>query len=166
MTKNTPVLTPRMNVPQVVGAEAMVALQAVGKIGTIDGTPSRVVALAQIRASQINGCSVCVAGSSRLLKDLGETDDRIFAISAWRDSPYFTEAERAALALSEAMTRLSDRSDPVPDAVWQEAARHFPAAELAALVMGVAVINLYNRINVTTRQVGAHWEPKGGASAK
>ena len=78
-------------------------------------------------------------------------------MSAWRDAPYFTDAERAALALSEAVTRLSDRSDPVPDEIWNEAARRYDENGLAALTLWIAVTNLWNRLNVTTRQVAGEW---------
>src|SRR5215216_8036086 len=81
--------------------------------------------LVHLRASQINGCSVCVDMHSRELKQAGESDARIFAVAAWRDAPYFTDAERAALSLTEAVTRLSDRADAVPDDVWDEVARHY-----------------------------------------
>jgi alkylhydroperoxidase family enzyme len=81
----------------------------------------------------------------------------LFAVAGWRDAPYFTEAERAALALTEAATRLSDRSDPVPDQVWEEAARHYDEQALAALVIAIATINVWNRLNVVTRQVAGEW---------
>jgi AhpD family alkylhydroperoxidase len=106
-----------------------------------------------LRASQINGCSVCVDLHSRSLKKLGEKDTRILAIGAWREAPYYTDAERAALALTEAVSRLSDRSDPVPDEVWREAARHYDEPQLAALVLSIGMINLWNRLNAATRQV-------------
>ncbi len=89
--------------------------------------------MVHLRASQINGCSVCVDMHARELKQAGESDDRIFAVAAWRDTPYFTDAERAALALTEAVTRLSDRADPVPDAIFNEAAKHFDEKAMAAL---------------------------------
>ena len=110
-----------------------------------------------LRASQINGCSVCVDMHARTLKRSDETDERMFAVAAWRDAPYFTDAERAALALTEAATRISDRADPVPDAIWEEAARHYDEPELGILVLNIALINFFNRLNVITRQVAGEW---------
>jgi AhpD family alkylhydroperoxidase len=112
-----------------------------------------------LRASQINGCSVCVDGHPRIARKLGETDERLFAVAAWRDAPYFTAAERAALALAEAVTRLDDRPDPVPDEVWDEAARHYDETALAGLVLAIAGINVWNRLNVATRQPAGEWKP-------
>ena len=115
--------------------------------------------LVHLRASQINGCSVCVDMHSRELKQAGEADERIFAVAAWWDAPYFTDAERAALALAEAVTRLSDRADPVPDEIWNDAARHYDESALAALIVSIALINVWNRFNATIRQVaGAAWK--------
>jgi alkylhydroperoxidase family enzyme len=80
-------------------------------------------------------------------------------VAAWRDAPYFTDAERAALALAEAVTRLSDRVAPVPDAIWDEAARHYDEPALAALIIAIATVNVWNHLNAATRQVaGARWE--------
>jgi AhpD family alkylhydroperoxidase len=110
-----------------------------------------------LRASQINGCGVCVDMHPRMMKRIGETDERLHAVAAWRDTPYFTDAERAALALTEAATRLSDRDDAVPDAVWAEAARHYDETALAALTLAIATINVWNRLNVMTRQVAGEW---------
>jgi AhpD family alkylhydroperoxidase len=114
--------------------------------------------LVHLRVSQINGCSLCVEGGARHAKKGGETDERLFAVAAWRDAPYFSEGERAALALAESVTRLSDRTDPVPDEIWDEAARHFEEPELAALILAISLTNVWNRLNVTTRQ------PAGSAS--
>jgi alkylhydroperoxidase family enzyme len=91
------------------------------------------------------------------LKKAGETDERLFSVAAWREAPYFTDAERAALALTEAATRLSDRADPVPDEIWDEAARYYDESALAALIIAIANINVWNRLNVTTRQVAGEW---------
>jgi AhpD family alkylhydroperoxidase len=156
-----------MKNPAMIVPEAMAPLQALGQLlGQFQGPAARALSLAMLRASQLNGCALCLDGSCMMLKKFGETDERLFAVSAWRESPRFTVPERAALALAEAMTRLSDRSDPVPDAVWDEVARHFQERELAFLVLGIATQNLYNRINVTTRQVAADWGDIDPESAK
>ena len=147
----------RMNHPIFVLPDAMQALQALAKSSKHAGVPEKTLLHAHLRASQINGCSVCVDMHARELKQAGESDERLFAVAAWRDAPYFTEAERAALALTEAVTRLSDRPDPVPDEVWQEAARHYDEAALAALLLTIAQINVWNRLNVSTRQVAGAW---------
>jgi alkylhydroperoxidase family enzyme len=88
-----------------------------------------------------------------------ETDERLFAVAAWRDSPYFTDAERAAFALTEAVIRLSDRTDPVPDETWNEAAKHYDEPTLAMLLIAIANINVWNRLNVATRQPARVWKP-------
>jgi AhpD family alkylhydroperoxidase len=142
-----------MKNPAMIFPDALQAILALGKSVEKGGAPLRTLELIRLRASQINGCSVCVDMHARDLKKAGETDERIFAVAAWRDAPYFTDAERAALALTEAATRLSDRADPVPDEIWAEAARHYDEQALAALVLNIALINLWNRINVTTREV-------------
>ena len=85
-------------------------------------------------------------------KQKGESDERLFAVAAWREAPYFTDAERAALALTEAVTRLADRSDPVSDAVWEEAAKYFDEREMASILLWIATTNLFNHLNVPTRQ--------------
>jgi AhpD family alkylhydroperoxidase len=147
----------RMKNPAMIVPDAMQALQALGRSAENSGLPSRTLGLVQLRASQINGCSVCVDMHPRLLKKTGETEERLFAVAAWRDAPYFTDAERAALALTEAATRLSDRADPVPDEIWDEAARHYDEQTLAVLIIAIATINVWNRLNVTTRQVAGEW---------
>lgn len=158
MTTSTVTPKSRLKNPAAIIPEAMAPLQALGQLlGQLKGEPARALSLAMLRASELNGCALCLDASCWLLKSSGETDERLLAVSAWRESTRFTAPERAALALAEAMTRLSDRSDPVPDAVWDEAARHFQERELAFLVLGIATQNLYNRINVTTRQVAADW---------
>ena len=143
----------RMNNPAMILPDAMKALHALGMSAEKSGVPARTIGLVQLRASQINGCSVCVDMHARDLKRAGETDERLFAVAAWRDAPYFTDAERAALALTETITRLADRADPVPDEIWDEAARHYNEPALAALIIAIVTINAWNRLNVTTRQV-------------
>jgi AhpD family alkylhydroperoxidase len=128
------------------------ALMALSKSAKHGGLPAETATLVHLRASQINGCSFCAEMHSRELAATGCADERIFTVAAWRDTTYFTEAERAALALTEAVTRLSDRPDPVPDEVWDEAARHYDEAPLASLLIEIAAINVWNRLNVATRQ--------------
>jgi AhpD family alkylhydroperoxidase len=147
----------RMTQPAMVIPDALTALLAVSRSAKDRGVPTQTVILVHLRASQINGCSWCVDMHSRELKHAGASDERIWAVGAWRESQCFSDAERAALALTEAATRLSDRSDPVPDDIWDEAARHYDEEALAALVIEIAAINAWNRLNVTTRQpAGQH----------
>jgi len=148
----------RMTNPAFAVPDAMSALNALSKATNRCGVPKATLDLVHLRSSQINGCSVCVDMHARDLRTSGESDERIFGVAAWRETPYYNDAERAALALSEAVTRLSDRIDPVPDAVWEEAARHYDESQLGALVMSIAHVNLWNRLNAATRQVaGAAW---------
>ena len=147
----------RMSNPVMIVPDAMQALFALDTATENEDVPYVTRKLVHLRASQINGCSVCVDMHARELKKAGERDARVFAVAAWREAPYFTEAERAALALTEAVTRLSDRSDPVPDQVWDEAARHYDEPALAALIIQIALINVWNRLNAATRQVAGEW---------
>ena len=152
----------RMSNPVMIVPEAMKALQALGASAEKGGAvPARTIGLVQLRASQINGCGICCDMHPRMMKKAGETDERLFAVAAWRDTPYFDDAERAALALTEAVTRLSDRADPVPDEVWEDAARHYDERGLASLLIAIATINVWNRLNAATRQVvgSVQWEP-------
>jgi AhpD family alkylhydroperoxidase len=145
-----------MKSPVMILPNSMDALLALGAAAE-KGLPAKTAKIVELRASQINGCSFCVDMHARELKMMGETDERLFAVAAWRDAPYFTDAERAALALAENVTRLSDRADPVPDEIWSEAARHYDERALASLILCIAVINVWNRLNVTTRQVAGEW---------
>jgi AhpD family alkylhydroperoxidase len=136
---------------------AMQALLKLDKSTKQSGVSETMHELLKLRAGQINGCSGCVDLHSRELRALGESDERIVMVSAWRESTYFTDAERAALALTEAVTRIADRPEPVSDEVWDEAARHYDEAQLGALVLSIAAINAWNRINVATGQVTGEW---------
>lgn len=146
----------RMKSPGVIIPDAMSAIRALNEAVQQGGVPQRTLDLVHLRASQINGCSVCLGAATRARTD-GETDERVFTLLAWRGTPYFTDAERAALALTEAVTRLSDRTDPVPYEIWDEAARHYDEKQLAALVLWIAQVNVFNRVNVATRQVPGEW---------
>jgi AhpD family alkylhydroperoxidase len=137
---------------------AMDALQAVGAAIAAAGLPERTVDLVNLRVSQINACGVCLLGDLHAAKRHGETDDRLVTVAGFREAPFFTPAERAALALAEAMIRVSDRPDPVPDDIWSDAARHYDEQALAALVLQIANINLWNRLNIATRQIAGAYE--------
>ena len=158
MGTETTTVQARMSHPAFAVPGAFGALQALSKAINKTGISPKTLELIALRASQINGCGVCAVQHPRIARKLGETDDRVFAVAAWRDAPYFTDAERAALALAEAMTRLDDRADPVPDAVWEEAKKHFDERALSGLVLWIGTTNLFNRLNVTTRQpAGVAW---------
>ena len=145
-------MTARMTNPAFAVSGAMDGLNALSKaISRADAPINR--ELVHLRASQINGCAVCVDMHSRELKLAGEPDTRIHLVAAWREAPYFSDAERAALALTEALTRLADRADQVPDEMWDAAAEHFDETQLGALVLDIATVNLWNRLNIATRQV-------------
>jgi AhpD family alkylhydroperoxidase len=147
----------RIDNPAMKVAGALEALQKLGASATAAGIPDTTLYLVHLRASQINGCSVCVDLHSRELEHAGESSERILTVSAWRETPYFSDAERAALALTEAATRIADRPDPVPDEVWDEAARHYSDRQLASLMVAIAAINAFNRLNVGTRQITGNW---------
>ena len=146
-------MEPRIPNPAVTVPGALQALIALG--GTVEkaGLPATTHELVKLRASQINGCSVCLLMHAEAARKAGEADERLFTVAGWRDAPYFTASERAALHLTEAMTRIADRSDPVPDEVWAEALAQFDEPTLAALVIAIANINVWNRINVATGQL-------------
>ncbi|HEY1764585.1 MAG TPA: carboxymuconolactone decarboxylase family protein [Opitutaceae bacterium] len=142
-----------MKNPAEVIADAMQPIQAHYGAAFKGGVPPATLALVHLRVSQINGCAQCIDGGAKHAKQAGETDERLFAASAWREAPYFTDAERAALALAEAVTRMSDEPDPVPDSLWNESTRHYNEAGMAALLLAIAATNVFNRLNVPTRQV-------------
>jgi AhpD family alkylhydroperoxidase len=147
----------RIKNPALLVPGALEAFQQLAAAASEAGIPETTLQMLELRASQINGCSVCVDMHTRELKAAGEPDERIFMVSAWRESPYFSEAERAALALTEATTCLADRPDPVSDEVWDEATRHYDERQLAALVVTIAEINAWNRPNAATRQITGEW---------
>jgi AhpD family alkylhydroperoxidase len=165
-------MQPRIENPAVALPGALAAFQKLAAAARRAGVPATTLYLVEVRASQINGCSVCLDMHSRELKASGEPEERIFMVGAWREAPYFSEAERAALALTEALTRLADSSDPVPDEVWDEAARHYDEKQLGGLVIAIATINAFNRVNAATRQITGDWvadyihpaEPAGKAA--
>jgi AhpD family alkylhydroperoxidase len=136
---------------------AMEPIQALFKAMYGGGVDQSTLELVHLRVSQVNGCSACVDSGAKSARKAGETEERLFAVAAWREAPYFSDAERAALALAESATRLADRPDPVPDEVWDAAADVYDEKGLAALVLMIGVTNLFNRLNATTHQVAGAW---------
>lgn len=143
----------RMTQPAFLIPEAMKAMMALGKSAHVEGVPETLHELLHLRVSQINGCGVCLEMHARAAAKSGESPERLATVAGWRDTPYFTDAERAALALAEAVTRIADKADGVPDDVWNEAARHYDEKALAGLLISISAINVWNRLNAATRQV-------------
>lgn len=143
----------RMDNPAVTTPGAMQALYAFHGAAAKTGISERTAELVNLRASQINGCSVCVDMHGKALRRAGESDERLLAVAAWRDAPWFSDAERVALELTEVLTRLADRPDPVSDELWARAGEHYDEAELGGLLLAIAGINVWNRLNAATRQV-------------
>lgn len=142
----------RMSLPKLAPDvhEAMLALDK----AAADGLDPAVSELVRIRASQMNGCAFCVDMHTRDARKLGLSEQKVYGITVWRETPFFTARERAALALAEAVTEISDHG--VPDEVYDEAARLFDQDELARLVAMAVTINAWNRIGVTTRLHPVH----------
>jgi AhpD family alkylhydroperoxidase len=147
-----PMPTERVSNPAMVIPGAMSALTALTAAVAGAGMDGRLLALSRLRASQINGCGPGVADGAARARHHGATANQVDAVAAWRETPWFSDEERAALALTEAATRLADRPDPVPDEVWDVAAKHFDQKELAVLLLNIAVTNAVDRLNVPTRQ--------------
>jgi len=147
----------RIKNPASVLPGAMEGIQTLMASAFKSGVPAEVLHLVHLRASQINGCSACVDGGIKHAKAAGVNDDRLHMVAAWHEAPNFSDAERAALALAEAVTRL-DARDRVPDDVWAAASAHYGERGLAGLILWIALTNLFNRVNIATRQVaGAAW---------
>jgi AhpD family alkylhydroperoxidase len=148
----------RMKHPVMVLPDAMNALVALNA-AIADKLPSRTHQLVHLRAGQINGCSVCVDMHARELQESGVPLPHIFAVGAWRETLFFSDAERVALELTEVLTRQADKGEVVPDALWKEVVRHFDEAQTAAMLLTIAQINLWNRLNAAVQAVvGAQWE--------
>jgi AhpD family alkylhydroperoxidase len=150
-------MEPRITNPALLVPGALEAIQSLVASLKDNGVEEKTLELVHLRTSQINGCGVCLDMDVRSARKNGESLERLLTVAGWRDVPYFTEAERAALALAEAMTRFNDRPDPVSDEVWAEAARHYDETALGTLVTWIALVNLFNRVNVTTHQVAGRW---------
>ena len=147
----------RMKNPLMLYPDALKGMLAIDKATESNALPFATRKLVQLRASQINGCGFCTDMHSKELRKAGEKEERVFAVAAWRDAPYFNDAERAALALAEDATRLADRAEPVSDTVWNEARKHYDEKALGALILQIALINAFNRVNATIKEVAGSW---------
>ncbi|RKT85720.1 alkylhydroperoxidase AhpD family core domain-containing protein [Saccharopolyspora antimicrobica] len=146
-------MQPRMKNPAMIMPEAMTGIQRLLKATKSGGVPQPTLELIGLRVSQLNGCAPCLVGHQREARKAGETDERLATVAAWREAPFFTDAERAALQLAEAITRLSDRSEEaVPDELWEAVVEHYDEQQLSAILLMIGTINLFNRINVPIRE--------------
>lgn len=143
----------RMKNPALLVPGVMQTLLTLGAQAKKAGIPERTLNLVYLRASQINGCSFCLDMHAREAKREGERDERLFTVGGFREANWFSDAERAALTLTEALTRIADREEPVSDAVFEAARKHYDEVQLAALIVNIGMINFWNRMNVSTRQV-------------
>jgi len=147
----------RMKNPATIIPAAIQPIQELMKAAQSQGLPHELMEMIHLRVSQINGCSFCVDAGLKSLRKLGESDERIGLVTAWREAPYYTDTERAALELAEASTRLADHADAVSDEVWNNAADHFDEQQLASILLMIAVTNLFNRLNAPIRQIAGSW---------
>ncbi len=146
-------MTARMKNPALVLPDAVTGIQHLLTATSRSNVPGSTLELVALRASQINGCSACVVGHVQVLEKAGETAERLATVAVWRDAPFFTDAERAALALAECATRLADHpGESVPDEVWDTAGEHYDEQQLAGIVLMIATINFFNRLNVTVKE--------------
>ena len=134
-------------------------LNAAAAASSKSGLPTATTNLMLIRASQINGCSVCTDMHTKDAEHAGETRVRVNLVAAWRDAKVFTDAERAALELTEQGTRIADAAGGVTDEAWANAAKHYDTDQLAALVCAIATINAYNRFNIICQNQGGDYQP-------
>lgn len=145
-------MTARMPNAATVLPDTMPGIQHLYKAMHSGGVDAVTLDLVHIRISQINGCGACVTSGVASALKRGESDERLHALAAWYESSKFNDAERAALRLAEAATRLSDRPGAVTDEIWDEASRHYDEPQLAAIVLMIATTNLFNRLNTTIRE--------------
>ncbi|MEU6553468.1 carboxymuconolactone decarboxylase family protein [Streptomyces sp. NPDC046915] len=142
-----------------VAAKFLKYINSAGKAVSESTLPAATQELVKIRASQINGCGFCTDMHTKDAAHAGETSLRLNLIAAWREAKVFTDAERAALELTEQGTRIADAAGGVSDEAWANAAKHYDEDQLAALVSLIALINAYNRLNVIVQQPAGDYQP-------
>jgi AhpD family alkylhydroperoxidase len=149
-------MSPRLN-PQKVSPAAYQAMYGLEMFVRKSNLEHSLIELVKMRASQINGCAYCIDMHSKDARAAGETEQRLYALNAWRETPFFTDRERAALAWTEAVTMVS--RDQVPDPVYEEARQQFSDEELVVLTMAVVAINGWNRLAIAFRAVPGEYQP-------
>jgi AhpD family alkylhydroperoxidase len=137
--------------------EGMRVIYALNRYSEQSGLEPKLSKLIKVRASQINGCAYCIDMHTKEARDGGETEQRLYGLSAWHETPYYTERERAALALTEAVTLISEKH--VPDEIYQQAQQHFNDEELVKLMIAINMINVWNRLVITFRTPPGSYEP-------
>ncbi|MEU2764145.1 MULTISPECIES: carboxymuconolactone decarboxylase family protein [unclassified Streptomyces] len=150
-------MSPRMPNPSLVVPDVLPPMRALVKAINSVGVPLQTLVLVHLRVSQINGRTVQLPVKKREFEDAGEEDFRLPLVETWREQTCFTDAERSVLALAEAATRINDVKNPVSDEVWDEAARHWDEKQLGAVVLHIGLVNLWNRVNVATKQEPVDW---------
>ena len=150
-------MTPRIDISKHMKSASVQAMLKLSHTVEASGLERPLLELVKIRASQINGCAYCIDMHTKDARVLGETEQRVYALNAWRETPFFTPRERAALAWTEAVTRVADTH--VPDDVYEEVRPHFTEEELLALTFEVVVINGWNRLAVSSRAVAGTYQP-------
>jgi AhpD family alkylhydroperoxidase len=150
--------SPRLSNDVANSPEVFAGVQQIVKSVYSAGVPRHTLDLVHMRASQINGCSACIAYGTKSAQDTGLATERLVALPGWRESPLYDDGERAALELTEAMTRLADHPDVVSDEIWGRVAEHFEEQALGALVSMIGLTNFFNRVNTTLRVQPVAWE--------
>src|ERR1043166_441752 len=138
-------------------------LYALEEYVAASGLDHRLVLLLKMRASQINGCAYCIDMHSKDARALGETEQRLYELDAWRETPFYTDRERAALEWTEALTSVSETH--VPDAVYNEVKKYFSEKEIVDLTIVVSTINMWNRLAISMRAVPGHYRPANSSVA-
>ncbi|WP_327696646.1 carboxymuconolactone decarboxylase family protein [Streptomyces sp. NBC_00459] len=142
-----------------IATKATKHLVAAGKAAADSALPLATQELVRLRASQINGCGFCTDMHTKDAAAAGETAQRLHLVAAWREAKVFTDAERAALELTEQATRIADAAGGVTDEAWADAAKHYDEEQLTALILTITLINAFNRMNVIVQQPAGDYEP-------
>ena len=150
-------LKPRLQIDKIAPEALKAVLQVSAYINNHSGLEPSLLNLVYLRASQINGCAWCIDMHTKDARVLGETEQRLYLVSAWREAPFYTERERAALAWTEAVTLVA--KDHVPDDVYEEVKQHFSEKELVNLTLAITQINVWNRFNVAFRNIAGSYQP-------